>query len=61
MTILCLNVPRDKAEGEGKKSYADTLNSAVGSGYAIASHIILRLHTLDAPECWWLPNSTIID
>ncbi len=35
MTTLYLNVPKDKADGEGKKSYADTLNSAVGSGYAI--------------------------
>lgn len=35
MTILYLNVPKDKVDGEGKKSYADTVNSAVGSGYAI--------------------------
>ena len=35
MTTLYLNVPKDKVDGEGKKSYADTLNSAVGSGYAI--------------------------
>ncbi len=36
MTTLYLNVPIDKVDGEGKKSYADTLNSAVGSGYAIS-------------------------
>lgn len=35
MTTLHLNVPKDKADGEGKKSYADTLASAIGSGYAI--------------------------
>ena len=35
MTTLYLNVPKDKVDGEGKKSYADTLNSAIGSGYAI--------------------------
>lgn len=35
MTTLYLHVPKDKADGEGKKSYADTLQSAVGSGYAI--------------------------
>ena len=35
MTTLYLNVPKDKVNGEGKKSYADTLSSAVGSGYAI--------------------------
>ncbi len=36
MTTLYLNVPKDKVDGEGKKSYADTLKSAIGSGYAIA-------------------------
>lgn len=35
MTTLYLNVPKDKVDGEGKKSYADTLASAIGSGYAI--------------------------
>ena len=35
MTTLYLNVPKDKVDGEGKKSYQETLNSAVGSGYAI--------------------------
>lgn len=35
MTTLYLNVPRDKVDGEGKKSYEDTLGSAIGSGYAI--------------------------
>lgn len=35
MTILYLNIPKDKADGEGKKSYADTLSSAISSGYAI--------------------------
>ena len=35
MVTLYLNVPKDKTDGEGKKSYADTLCSAVGSGYAI--------------------------
>ena len=36
MTTLYLNVPKDKVDGEGKKSYADTLSSAIGSGYAIS-------------------------
>ena len=35
MTTLYLNVPKDKVDGEGKKSYQDTLRSAIGSGYAI--------------------------
>ena len=35
MTTLYLNIPKNKVDGEGKKSYADTLRSAVGSGYAI--------------------------
>ena len=35
MTTLYLNVPKDKVDGEGKKSYADTMKSAIGNGYAI--------------------------
>lgn len=35
MTTLYLNVPKDKVDGAGKKSYKDTLKSAIGSGYAI--------------------------
>ncbi len=35
MTTLYLNVPQDKVDGAGKKSYSDTVNSGVGSGYAI--------------------------
>lgn len=35
MTTLYLNVPKDKADAERKKSCEDTLRSAVGSGYAI--------------------------
>ena len=32
MTTLYLNVPKDKVDGEGKKSYEDTLKSTAGSG-----------------------------
>ena len=35
MPTLYLNVPKDKVDCEGKKSYEDTLKSAIGSGYAI--------------------------
>ncbi len=35
MTTLYLNVPKDKVDGAGKKSYEDTMKSAVGSSYAI--------------------------
>lgn len=42
MTTLYLNVPKDKVDGEGKKSYADTLASAIGGGYAMSMDNALK-------------------
>lgn len=42
MTTLYLNVLKDKADGAGEKSYADTLKSAIGSGYAMSMDNALK-------------------
>ena len=42
MVILYLNVPKDKVDDQDKKSYEDTLNSALGSGYAMSMENALK-------------------
>jgi hypothetical protein len=36
MTTLYLNAPQAMTQTEGKKSYTDTLKTAIGDGYAIS-------------------------
>lgn len=50
MATLYINAPRVKAETEGRRSYEETLNKAIGDGYAIPK--------ADAARC--TPGSTVI-
>ncbi len=50
MTTLYLNAPREKTNDEDKKSYADTLRTATGNGYAVPK--------ADAEKC--LPGCGVV-
>ena len=50
MTTLYLNAPQHKAHAQGKRSFAKTLHTAVGDGYAIPK--------ADAAQC--LPGCRVV-